>query len=309
MGIPRGANPAEPSKRNAIASLVAWWSLRRGSDLKTPHYVRDADHRDKTAYEYDSATEFWTWFGGQAQLHDLDGKDVLDAGCGWGGKAIYYAEHSRLRTITGFDLPDAAYDPEVPARYARDRGLQNCTFLAGYAESMPVDDESADVILMDDVLEHVRDPVAVVAEWERVLRPQGSVIARFPSIAMMYAHHFDRVTTLPALHRVMSMRRWSAGFNHYLASTGTEIVPFGRIETRFGREVNCDLSGMDATDFERIIGESALETVRLELEPMGGDPTTPGRRAIWSLYKALQRRGPFRELLSATISFIGRKPA
>ena len=33
----------------------------------------------------------------------------------------------------------------------------------------------------------------------------------------------------------MSMRRWSAGFNHYLASTRTPIVPFSRIETRFGR--------------------------------------------------------------------------
>jgi ubiquinone/menaquinone biosynthesis C-methylase UbiE len=304
--LPRGPHPPEPSRRNAIASLVAWWSLRHGQALETPHYDATADQSEKTAYEYDRAMEFWAWFGGDATIRDLDGMDVLDAGCGWGGKSIYYAEHSGLRSITGFDLP-GAYDPEVPARYARARGLANCTFLAGYAESMPVDAASADVIIMDDVLEHVSDPASVVAEWERVLRPGGVVIVRFPSIRMMFAHHFDRVTRAPALHRVMSMRRWSAGFNHYLASTQTPITPFSRIETRFGREVNCDLSGMDATDFERIVIASSLEPVRLELEPLGGNPTAPARRAIWSLYTVLQRRAPFRELLSVTITFIGRK--
>jgi SAM-dependent methyltransferase len=240
-------------------------------------------------------------------MDDFDGKDVLDAGCGWGGKAIYYAEHAAVRTMTGFDLP-GAYDPEVPTAWARERGVERCRFLAGYAESMPLEDSSVDVVIMDEVLEHVRDPPAVVAECERVLRPGGLVIARFPSIKMLYAHHFDRVTTLPGLHRVLGMRAWTAGFNHYLATTGTPIVPFSRIETRFGREVNCDLSGMDATDFERIVLASSLEPLRLELEPLPGNPTTPVRRAIWSLYTSLQRRPAFRELLSVTISFIGRKP-
>lgn len=301
-----GYQALEPPRYNMLASLVARWSIARGSGRVTPHYEPEAAHSEKTEYEYAGAMEFFERFGGTVCLHDLDGKDVLDAGCGWGGKAIHYAKHSDLSTITGFDLP--GFDPAVPTEWANERGVENCHFKVGYAESMPVPDLSADVIIMDDVLEHVQDPARVVAEWERVLRPGGVVVARFPSIKMMFAHHFDRVTTLPALHRVMSMRRWSQGFNHYVATTNTPILPFSRIETRFGREVNIDLSGMAAEDFERLILQSRLYIERLELEPGRARSASALGHVLWRVYSAAHSRREFREFLSVTISFVGRKP-
>ena len=101
----------------------------------------------------------------------LDHKDVLDVGCGWGGKMIYYAENTQLNTIYGFDIPP--YKPAVSEAFARSRSLDNCVFTAAYAEDIPYDDNRFDVAIIDDVLEHVQDPEKTVSEAYRVLKSNG----------------------------------------------------------------------------------------------------------------------------------------
>ena len=48
------------------------------------------------------------------------------------------------------------------------------------ADSIPVEDACFDTVLSIAVLEHVRNPIAVVAEYLRVLRPGGYVVATVP---------------------------------------------------------------------------------------------------------------------------------
>jgi SAM-dependent methyltransferase len=45
----------------------------------------------------------------------------------------------------------------------------------GYAESLPFESESFDLVHAQSVMEHVRDPAAVFAESHRVLRPGGGL--------------------------------------------------------------------------------------------------------------------------------------
>ena len=303
-----GGRLLEQPKRNLLATLVAASSRRRGLVSVTPHTSEGTPADDKIDFEYEQGSIFWSWFGDQAGMDVLAGRDVLDAGCGWGGKTVYYAEVGGVRSIAGFDLP--GFDAEAPARWARERGLTNCTFANGTAEQMPYADNSFDVVMLDDVLEHVEDPRAALAECARVLRPGGRVYARFPSIKMMYAHHFDRITMLPALHRVMSMKHWAAGFNHYIERTGISVAPFSKVETRFGREVCRDLSGMDVSDFEQLAAQSPLSTIRLELEPVPSWKTHAVRRyVVYPLYNAARQIPPLRETLSFSISYIGELPA
>lgn len=91
---------------------------------------------------------------------------LLDVGCGTG----WLAEH--FRDYTGVDgSPDA-----VSAAAARGRNVT----LGNVDEPLPFPDASFDGVVLKDLLEHVADPVAVVAEVRRVLRPGGRVFASSP---------------------------------------------------------------------------------------------------------------------------------
>jgi len=52
----------------------------------------------------------------------------------------------------------------------------------------PVPDSSFATVLMQDVLEHVREPVRVIEELHRVLRPDGRLLLRTPHFSSVLAY-------------------------------------------------------------------------------------------------------------------------
>ena len=59
--------------------------------------------------------------------------------------------------------------------------------------SIPVSDESFDVILCSEVLEHIPDPVAAINEFSRILKPGGILLitAPFCSLTHFAPYHFS----------------------------------------------------------------------------------------------------------------------
>jgi SAM-dependent methyltransferase len=91
---------------------------------------------------------------------------ILDVGCGTGWLADHFADY------TGIDgSPDA-----VAAARAKRREI----VLGDVDERLPFADASFDGVVLKDLLEHVADPVAVVGEALRVLRPGGLAFASSP---------------------------------------------------------------------------------------------------------------------------------
>lgn len=91
---------------------------------------------------------------------------ILDVGCG----TAWLAEH--FDDYTGIDgSPDA-----VDAARAKGREIA----LGDVAEPLPFEDARFDGVVLKDLLEHVADPVAVVREARRVLRPGGLIFASSP---------------------------------------------------------------------------------------------------------------------------------
>jgi len=98
--------------------------------------------------------------------HFAPGARLLDVGCG----SAWLAEH--FSDYTGIDgSPDAAAAAAAKGR----------TIVQGDVdEPLPFDDASFDGVVLKDVLEHVAEPVSLVREVHRVLRPGGRVFASSP---------------------------------------------------------------------------------------------------------------------------------
>ena len=91
---------------------------------------------------------------------------LLDVGCG----GAWLAEH--FDDYAGVDVSADA------VAGARERGLDVREI--GPADPLPFGDAEFDAVVLKDVLEHVPDPVALVLEVRRVLRPGGRVFASSP---------------------------------------------------------------------------------------------------------------------------------
>jgi SAM-dependent methyltransferase len=91
---------------------------------------------------------------------------LLDVGCGTGWLANHFSDY------TGIDGSQDAVEA------ARTHGRN--VHLGDLAGPLPFSDQSFDAVVLKDVLEHVPDPVALVRDVRRVLRPGGRVFASSP---------------------------------------------------------------------------------------------------------------------------------
>jgi ubiquinone/menaquinone biosynthesis C-methylase UbiE len=298
--------PEAPRKSVIVNAFMTVARISGKGQLVTPH-LHGGSNRAKVQWEYERADEFWQVVRDFITPAVLRDKDVLDVGCGWGGKAIRYAETTGLKTITGFDLP-GVFDVDVPASFARERGVENAFFTVARGERMPFPDESFDVVIMDDVLEHVADPMEVLGECCRLLRSGGLLIARFPSIRMLKAHHFDRAIGFPGLHYLLPMRTWAAGLNHFLLHNrhGVAFEPFSRVvSTMYRRAVTENLNGLDFKTFSDVARRSGLRVQSLGLAGYPREKFGGAAPVLHPVYE-LARRVPFlRESLSRSIVFVG----
>ena len=108
------------------------------------------------------------------------GEHVVDVGSGAGFDSLVAAHHVRSDgRVVGVDMT-----PEMLAKSratATLLGLHNVEFRDGFAEALPVDDESADVVISNGVFNLCADKRAAFNEVWRVLRPGGTL--QFADIA------------------------------------------------------------------------------------------------------------------------------
>jgi len=104
-----------------------------------------------------------------------EGERVLDLGSGAGTDAFFAALHvGATGHVTGIDMTDAML--EKAFRNLEATSLSNLSFKKGYAESLPLDDESFDAVISNGVinLSPVKD--TVFKEIRRVLVPGGRLM-------------------------------------------------------------------------------------------------------------------------------------
>jgi SAM-dependent methyltransferase len=98
------------------------------------------------------------------------GRRVLDLGCRYGALTRAYA--------TGNEVVGVDVDRDALAEAAK-LGIE--TRWADVDEPLPFADESFDVVVAGELLEHVRDPERLVAEAIRLLRAGGTFVGSVPN--------------------------------------------------------------------------------------------------------------------------------
>ncbi|WP_337692465.1 class I SAM-dependent methyltransferase [Ornithinimicrobium pratense] len=115
----------------------------------------------------------------------MDGRRVLDAGCGSGPLAAALRERGAL--VSAFDLSPGM------VTLARERlGDDVDVQVADLGERLPYDDDSFDVIVCSLALHYLEDWAAPLAELRRVLRPGGRLIISVPHPFVYLFNYQDR---------------------------------------------------------------------------------------------------------------------
>lgn len=122
---------------------------------------------------------------------------IVDYGCGQRPYEPLFAPYNDVQYI-GADLAD---NPQAEVYLTNDGAL-------------PLDDESADLVLSTQVLEHVLDPMLYLMEAGRVLKPGGRLILSTHGYWMFHPHPTD-------------LWRWtSQGLRHIVEHQGFLIEDF-----------------------------------------------------------------------------------
>jgi SAM-dependent methyltransferase len=133
---------------------------------------------------------------------------LVDLGCGTGATA---AALGRFGQVVGIDFSPLAL--ECCGR----RGL--ACLAQARAESIPLRDACADAIVATDVLEHIDDDAATLAEFFRILRPGGHAVITVPAYRFLWSEHDEALMHKRRyLARTLRARAVAAGFRVRLSS-------------------------------------------------------------------------------------------
>ena len=155
---------------------------------------------------------------------------ILDAGCGSGRNML---ELARLGSVTGVELSETS----VALARARAAG----EVVAGSVLEMPFADDSFDLAVSLDVIEHLEDDLGALRELRRTVAPGGALLVTVPAYQWLWSghdeinHHYRRYTRR-SLQRVAELAGWrqlrTTYFNSLLLPVAILLRVLERVNTK-----------------------------------------------------------------------------
>jgi SAM-dependent methyltransferase len=193
-------------------------------------------------YAYQNKSKLATLMG-EDFFSRIQGKTVVDFGCGEGLESLEMAEKGATRVI-GVDIRENVL--EIGTKAAAAKGLQDiCRFVTST-------DEPADIVVSLDAFEHFADPAAILKIMDQLLKPTGEALISFgPTWYHPLGGHL--VSVFPWAHILFSeeaLMRWRST----IRSDGAK---------RFG-DVEGGLNQMTIARFKRLVADSPFQFAAFE---------------------------------------------
>lgn len=124
-------------------------------------------------------------------LADYANPRILDIGCGTGFNIEYLQNHG-YPAVMGLDFSSEGI------RFCQSRELT--ALVCGDGRHPPFANESFDVVMALDLIEHIADDVGALQECAKLLKPNGSLIIFTPAFNFLWglqdevSHHYRRYT-------------------------------------------------------------------------------------------------------------------
>jgi 2-polyprenyl-3-methyl-5-hydroxy-6-metoxy-1,4-benzoquinol methylase len=166
----------------------------------------------------------------------VDGARVLDIGCGDAGVLIAFAEQGARATGIEFDEKSLARGNVRAEEHGVEVALGK-----GTAEALPFPAASFDLVILDNVLEHVGDREKTLAEIHRVLAPGGLLYMVTPKPFSLYSLWNDPHYDLAGL--VLLPRRMQIWYFERVRGGGQGTYDVGVIPTRWRLRRLLDAAG------------------------------------------------------------------
>lgn len=160
---------------------------------------------DKASYRQWRQSELNQQFMQYFSAADVAQRDVVDFGCGEGELSFLMATLG-VRSITGLEISPDRHKAALAALKEISLPLPPRFVLAQHMDRVELPDQSVDVLLCFDVLEHIMDYEAIIREWYRVLRPGGRVLIWWVPWWHPYGPHIESLVPIPWSHVFFSER-------------------------------------------------------------------------------------------------------
>lgn len=184
-------------KKIIVAGVVRFAGKKKDEpemELTKNYWV---EHNVTMHYEFhdkEESLEYFHWRNAQyfnyielMPVSGQDGRAVLDFGCGPGHDLVGFGVYSRPKRLVGVDL-SASSLAEASARLRLHGIHAELIQLSQDAGELPFEDAVFDHVHCSGVLHHTPDPVAVLKELRRVLKPDGTMNVMVYNYDSLWVH-------------------------------------------------------------------------------------------------------------------------
>ena len=241
------------SRAGERACIALGSVCRRLLRFDAPVDVRDPRRQEEA---FQRALKAGAVFGNQFRRgFDVAGKRVLEVGCGHGGMQLALLRAGAGETV-GIDV-----DAEA-VRFAADRLRSDgrAEVVVADAQAMPLPSSSFDMVVSTAAFEHIHDIGPALREIDRVLRPGGSLYAKFAPTWWHYnGPHLIKCVSVPWAHVLFSDRTLLNVLEHY-REQGT--FPRSYLDEKI--EDFQRMGRLSLRKFRRAVAATTLQPVQIE---------------------------------------------